>query len=79
MSVSFKPGDLVRIKRTFAFVRCVNIASADWFDFHADQIGLYLHWAASKHSGAAQLALVLVGETKCYVDEADIERLPVNE
>lgn len=76
--MSFKAGDLVRIKRTFAFVRCVNIASADWFDFYADQIGLYLKWAASKHNGAVQQALILVGETKCYVDEADIEIIPSN-
>jgi hypothetical protein len=77
--VNFKPGDLIRIKRPFTFVRCVNIASADWFDFHADQVGLYLKWRASKHSGAVQLALILVGETKCYVDEADIELIPSTE
>lgn len=78
MSVSFKPGDLVRIKRTFVFVRCVNIASADWFDFHADQIGLYLH-GGERGAWGIVAARVLVGETKCYVDEEDIERLPVNE
>jgi hypothetical protein len=77
--VNFKPGDLIRIKRHFMFVRCVNIASADWFDFHADHIGLYLKWAASKHNGAVQQALILVGEAKCYVDEADIELIPSQE
>lgn len=77
--MNFKPGDLIRIKRRLAFVRCVNIVSADWFDFNADQVGLYLKWAASKHSGAVQQALILVGETKCYVDEADIEVVPSND
>lgn len=77
--MNFKPGDLIRIKRHFMLVRCVNIASADWFDFHADHIGLYLKRVASKYNGAVQKALILVGETKCYIAEADIELVPSQE
>lgn len=79
--MNFKPGDLIRIKRCLnaESIRCVNIQTADWYEFRRDQIGLYLKWNASKHYGLLQQALILIEETKCYVDEHCIELIPVNE
>lgn len=77
--MSFKPGALVRIKRNLKFVRLVDLQTADWYNFTEDQIGLYLNWQASQHNGAIQLGLVLIGEKKYYVDEADIELIPSKE
>lgn len=77
--MTFKPGDLVRIKRKFNYVLCVNTHTSDWTQFNSDQVGLYLEWNCSKRSGADQQAVVLIGEHKCYVFENDIELVTVKE
>lgn len=77
--MNFKPGNLVRIRRALPFVRCVNLNTADWYEFKADEIALYLSWGGSKHGGAYQVAHILIGEVKCAADEADLELVPVEE
>jgi hypothetical protein len=77
--MNFKPGNLVRIRRALPFVRCVNLYTADWYDFKSDEVALYLSWGGSKFNGAVHVAHVLIGDVRCAIDENEIELVPVEE
>lgn len=75
--MTFKAGDLVRIKRKYDYIQCVNLQTADWYLFYHEQVALHLGYTASMRSVKPHPALILVEETKCYCDEDCLELVPI--